>query len=35
MLPVLVFTRAYSLHFLRQFGPEFDCFIVDAVIDAQ
>jgi len=34
MLPALVFKRAYSLYFLSQFGPEFDCFIVDAVIDA-
>lgn len=34
MLPVLVFTRAYSLCFLSQFGPEFDCFIVDATTDA-
>jgi hypothetical protein len=33
-LPVLVFTRAYPLCFLSQFGPEFDCFIVDAVVDA-
>jgi hypothetical protein len=26
LLPVLVFKRAYSLHYLRQFGPEFDVF---------
>lgn len=26
LLPVLVFTRAYSLHFLAQFGPEYDVF---------
>ncbi len=26
LLPVLVFTRSYSLYFLRQFGPEFDVF---------
>lgn len=25
-LPVLVFQRAYSLHFLAQFGPEYDVF---------
>jgi hypothetical protein len=27
-LPVLVFMRAYSLYFLRQFGPEYDVFPV-------
>jgi len=27
-LPVLVFKRAYSVCFLRQFGPEFDVFAV-------
>jgi hypothetical protein len=27
MLPLLVFKRAYSLFYLRQFGPEFDVFI--------
>ena len=26
LLPVLVFTRAYSLHFLAQFGPDYDVF---------
>lgn len=26
MLPVLVFKRAYSLHYLRQFGSDFDVF---------
>jgi hypothetical protein len=26
MLPLLVFKRAYSLLYLRQFGPSFDCF---------
>jgi len=26
LLPVLVFKRAYSLLYLRQFGPEFDVF---------
>ena len=26
LLPVLVFKRAYSLYYLRQFGPEFDIF---------
>ncbi|MFO1513078.1 MAG: hypothetical protein U1F83_09235 [Verrucomicrobiota bacterium] len=26
LLPVHVFNRAYSLHFLAQFGPEFDVF---------
>ncbi|MHC4570602.1 MAG: DUF7544 domain-containing protein [Planctomycetota bacterium] len=26
MLPLLVFKRAYSLFYLRQFGPEFDVF---------
>lgn len=26
LLPVLVFKRAYSLHFLAQFGPEYDVF---------
>ena len=26
LLPVLVFRRAYSLYFLRQFGPDFDVF---------
>ena len=26
MLPLLVFKRAYSLYYLRQFGPDFDVF---------
>jgi hypothetical protein len=26
LLPVLVFTRAYSLYYLRQYGPQFDVF---------
>ncbi len=26
LLPVLVFTRAYSLYYLQQYGPEFDVF---------
>jgi len=30
LLPVLVFHRAYSLHFLAQFGPEYDVFPPDA-----
>jgi hypothetical protein len=25
-LPVLVFTRAYSLYYLQQYGPQFDVF---------
>ena len=25
MLPLLIFKRAYSLYYLRQFGPSFDC----------
>ena len=28
LLPILVFSRAYSLHFLAQFGPRFDAFAV-------
>jgi hypothetical protein len=31
LLPVLVFTRAYSLHFLAQFGPEYDVFPPEAM----
>ena len=31
LLPVLVFKRAYSLHFLAQLGPEYDVFPPDAV----
>lgn len=27
LLPVLVFKRAYSLHYLAQFGPEYDVFL--------
>jgi hypothetical protein len=27
LLPVLVFDRAYSLHYLAQYGPEFDTFL--------
>lgn len=30
MLPLLVFKRAYSLHFLSQFGPDYDVFIGQA-----
>jgi hypothetical protein len=30
LLPVLVFHRAYSLHFFAQFGPEYDVFSPDA-----
>ncbi len=26
LLPLLVFTRAYSLYYIQQFGPEFDVF---------
>ena len=26
LLPVLVFNRAYALHYLAQFGPTFDVF---------
>jgi hypothetical protein len=26
LLPVLVFKRAYSLHYLAQYGPEYDVF---------
>jgi hypothetical protein len=26
ILPVLVFTRSYSLYYIRQYGPEFDVF---------
>ena len=31
MLPLLVFKRAYSLLYLRQYGPEFDVFIPEAI----
>jgi len=30
ILPLLVFTRAYSLLYLRQYGPQFDVFIPEA-----
>lgn len=30
LLPVLVFSRAYSLHYLAQYGPPFDAFAVAA-----
>jgi hypothetical protein len=30
MLPLLVFKRAYSLYYLRQYGPEFDVFVTEA-----
>jgi hypothetical protein len=33
LLPVLVFERAYSLHYLRQFGSDFDVFIPDQDVD--
>ena len=26
LLPILVFDRAYSLHYLAQFGPDYDVF---------
>ena len=26
LLPVLVFNRAYALHYLAQFGPNYDVF---------
>jgi len=26
LLPILVFERAYSLHYLAQFGPDYDVF---------
>jgi hypothetical protein len=26
LLPVLILKRAYSLYYLAQYGPEFDCF---------
>jgi hypothetical protein len=29
VLPLLVFERAYSLHYLRQFGPDFDVFSLE------
>lgn len=30
LLPILVFVRAYSLYYFRQFGPQFDVFIPEA-----
>jgi len=30
VLPLLVFERAYSLHYLRQFGPNFDVFSLES-----
>ena len=32
LLPVLAFSRSYSLYYLRQFGPEFDVFIPKSVV---
>jgi len=29
LLPVLVFTRAYSLYYLQQYGPQYDVFRTD------
>jgi hypothetical protein len=29
LLPLAVFRRAYSLHYFRQYGPQFDVFIVE------
>jgi len=29
LLPLLVFTRAYSLYYLQQFGPQFDVFRIE------
>jgi len=26
LLPILIFKRAYSLHYLAQFGPDYDAF---------
>jgi len=34
LLPVLVFKRAYSLHFFAQFGPEYDVFPPEAATPA-
>lgn len=31
-LPILVFTRSYSLYYLRQFGPEWDVFLPKTVV---
>lgn len=33
LLPVLVFKRAYSLHYLRQFGSDFDVFIPEPEVE--
>jgi hypothetical protein len=30
VLPLLIFKRAYSLYYLRQYGPEFDVFVTGA-----
>ena len=32
LLPLLVFTRAYSLYYLQQFGPQFDVFRVEGEV---
>jgi len=32
LLPLLVFERAYSLYYLRQFGPQFDVFIPEGEV---
>jgi hypothetical protein len=32
LLPILVFERAYSVHFLAQFGPSFNVFSAAAPI---
>jgi hypothetical protein len=32
LLPLLVFTRAYSLYYLQQFGPQFDVFRLEAEV---
>ena len=34
LLPVLIFERAYALHFLAQFGPTFDVFTPSRLLDA-
>ena len=35
LLPVLVFTRCYSLYYLRQFGPDWDVFLPKTVVPLQ
>ena len=30
-LPILVFARAYSVYYLRQFGPQFDVFAGETI----